>query len=580
MLKQEMSYNKLSSNSSILITLGHNSSVIFYKAGSKPIGYEEERLTGVKSDSSYPEKALSEVFKNLDYEEVVGSTVYISHWFDHFDIDGLPSKYFNHMHFAELVEYFQLTVRPLDSLFTHHDAHAYSTLAFAENFPAITRGNKFYIVMDGFGNNQEVLSIYEQKGIDSLALVKRVYGYGNSLGLLYQYATSFCGMKENQDEYKFLGYESDIQSVLTIEQINNVDIMASKYASLYIDECIINDTIKPTAGYGIIDFASLASTKEDMHRLFGTVIFSIKGFIGDEYHVRVIIGYFVQKCLENCITDIIHVYEIDNAYLSGGCFLNVKLNKLVLDLIPGSVCVNPLAGDQGAAIGMHRKLSDSGFNFSDLCFGARAEKQFGVSEKLQLLSSNVVIFGHKEPFIEAVEYFISRNFIVNIMHGQMEFGPRALCNTTTLALPTAANTAYINYVNNRNEVMPMAPVMLESNAKKLLSDLDVKRVIGSNKFMIITHDFMGTDVSKYRGIMHSKPLSEGYTCRPQIIDDQNSIIGKILSSVSNITDCLINTSFNTHGRPILFSYDSAIADYKKQKLKDIENKVVLIMLIN
>ena len=37
---------------SLLITLGHNSSAIFVD-GDTLIGYEEERLTGIKSDSQF-----------------------------------------------------------------------------------------------------------------------------------------------------------------------------------------------------------------------------------------------------------------------------------------------------------------------------------------------------------------------------------------------------------------------------------------------------------------------------------------------------------------------------------------------
>jgi predicted NodU family carbamoyl transferase len=49
--------------------------------------------------------------------------------------------------------------------------------------------------------------------------------------------------------------------------------------------------------------------------------------------------------------------------------------------------------------------------------------------------------------------------VVNIKRSGQEFGPRALCHTTTLALPTKKLSHEINVMNARNEVMPMAPVM-------------------------------------------------------------------------------------------------------------------------
>jgi carbamoyltransferase len=159
----------------------------------------------------------------------------------------------------------------------------------------------------------------------------------------------------------------------------------------------------------------------------------------------------------------------------------------------------------------------------------------------------------------------------------MEFGPRALCNTTTLANPTEDNVRYINMVNNRNEVMPMAPVILEYNAEILMCENKINRVVGSNKFMIMAHNVKGFFVDGNRGVMHVKPDGLNYTCRPQVINNNsNSNIARILENSGYM--CLINTSFNTHGRPILFSVQNAIDDFRKQREKDLENIIYLVIL--
>lgn len=573
---------------SILITLGHNSSVIFFQPGSNPIGYEEERLSGIKSDSSYPILALEKVLSQLQHSQITGCNVFISHWFDHFELEAFPKKYFKSEHFNRLVEEYEWCIIPLTSQFTHHDAHAYSTLAFSENFPTGVIGDKHFIVVDGFGNNQEVISIYKQldDGRSSLLPIKRVYGYENSLGLLYQYATSFCGMKENQDEYKFLGYESDIKKVLSSVQIENLDIQTYKFSMEFMSNCLQVHNEKPVASNDtIIDFVKLATTKEKMHSMFSHVLKTAFNDVESNISIddtldrnRTVIGYFAQACLEQCLLRIIKKYDMQNVYLSGGCFLNVKLNKLILDSVKGCVCVNPLSGDQGAAIGMFRKYTNTQFDFADLCFGVRDRVELAMATKVMLINESIYNYSHETELINAASYFIGEGFIVNILQGDMEFGPRALCNTSTLALPTAENTAYINKVNERNEVMPMAPVMLKAKAAKLLKETDTRRVIGSNKYMIITHDFIGPDTENYRGILHTKPKQPGYTCRPQIIYDANSNIGRILSDLSHMTDCLINTSFNTHGRPILYAFESAIEDFRKQKRKDSEQRLILLIL--
>jgi carbamoyltransferase len=583
-------------NKSFLITLGHNSSVIYFEGnGAKPIGYEEERLSKKKSDSSYPILAFEKVLSQLHSEQIDGSNVFISHWFDNFEIESFPKKYFNHSHFNSVVEDYGLNVIPLSSQFTHHDAHAYSTLAFAENFKQNERvsGDKHYIVADGFGNNQEVISIYKECLIgDRVVLepIHKVYGYTNSLGLLYQHATSYTGMKENQDEYKFLGYESSIKNVLSIDQIEGLSLRAYNCSMQFMKTALNKNTHYTSDGYvneytGIdIEYLHDAKCKNfqefiDIENCF----LYPNNVVHNDETVKIVIGFYVQSIIENCLLRIIEKFQIKNAYLSGGCFLNVKLNKLVLDSIPGYICVNPLSGDQGAAIGLFRKYTNSKFNFSDLCFGVRQYEAKPYSDMLKFAEENIFFYEDDGDFVEGVIYALNEGLIVNVIQGNMEFGPRALCNTSTLAMPTAENAAYINKVNDRNEVMPMAPVISEDFARSHIGNNRL-RVIGSNHYMIITHDYKANSgrlyssgtveyAREHRGVLHSKPIRSGFTCRPQIVSGTSNI-AKIVENFG----ALINTSFNTHGTPILYSIDDAIEDFKKQQKNDSEEKLILIIL--
>ena len=53
-----MNTEKIKSNY-LLITLGHNSSALFVDSDDKVIGYEQERLSGIKSDSQFPMDAIN-----------------------------------------------------------------------------------------------------------------------------------------------------------------------------------------------------------------------------------------------------------------------------------------------------------------------------------------------------------------------------------------------------------------------------------------------------------------------------------------------------------------------------------------
>jgi predicted NodU family carbamoyl transferase len=87
--------------------------------------------------------------------------------------------------------------------------------------------------------------------------------------------------------------------------------------------------------------------------------------------------------------------------------------------------------------------------------------------------------------------------------------------------------------------------------------------------MIITYDYDDDNLLNqgYKGAMHKYPNGIGYSGRPQMVHrNSNSPVRDILCRVDSL--CLINTSFNTHGNPILFTLDECIADFKKQIKQD------------
>ena len=162
----------------------------------------------------------------------------------------------------------------------------------------------------------------------------------------------------------------------------------------------------------------------------------------------------------------------------------------------------------------------------------------------------------------------------------MEFGPRALCMTTTLFLPTAENTAANNHMNGRNEVMPCAPVCTKRNANIMFDENELNRVIGSDGYMICTHEYQKHVhyCSLRSGAMHVKPNDQmAYTGRPQIIYGLTNYMAQILNEVQQLTGIeplfLVNTSFNVHGQPIVFDLHAIIENYKYQCEHAVPGKV-------
>lgn len=562
----------------LLLTLGHNSSAIFVdNSGDKQkvIGYEQERLSGIKADSQFPFDAINEIEKHVGFDKMKGCIVLISHWFNS-HVESVVSKYYPKNANAKINSYQPERVvwTHAENKFTHHDAHAYSAYAFYKYHKEPCSTKPLYcIVADGFGNDEEVLSIYCKRGDNKPELLHRCYDLYASLGLFYQYATSFVGMKENQDEYKFLGYEAHISEEFTEITLSRICGLAYKKMQK-LSEQIMRATEPDidTENQSVINFDKLLDVKKYWHSCFAEVLHEIKIDDNRSFKARCAIAYYIQSVIENIILGLISKYEMNNVCVAGGCFYNVKLNNAILNHINGDFCAMPLAGDQGAAIGMYEYYDNCGiykFDFGNLCWGVRtlynAEK---LLNNIPGVYYTNVISDYTTTFIAQK---IANGEIVNIVRGNMEFGPRALCHTSTLALPTTKNIAAINEMNNRNEVMPCAPVCTRENAELLFNETELKRTIGSDKYMICTHNYDKQFSVQYGGVMHKKPLEFVYTGRPQIVDEDceyDKFMYDILTAVEDICDakCLVNTSFNVHGRPIAFDIMDIIHNFNYQTI--------------
>lgn len=574
----------------LLITLGHNSSAIFVDNSSFEeteksciIGYEEERLSRIKADSQFPIDAINEIKYNVGLNRMKGCEILISHWFNFTGIET-PNKYIT-LQDINMLKEISTNIKLVNEGFTHHDAHAYSAYEFRDYFKK-QEGNipVYCIVADGFGNNEEVLSIYRRDTGKKPELVKRFYGYEKSLGLFYQYATSFVGMKENQDEYKFLGYEAHINEAFGDAEIRILAEESDKIVESF-KNAYSSDDIK-LSFTGIcgreINYDKLTETKENWHKLFADILnklcFDNKGFTTPA--ARVAIAFVVQRTVEKIINCIVASFGIKYLCLAGGLFYNVKLNNSILTSltnVDGNLSIMPLAGDQGAAIGMYAAEEDTPqFPFRTLAIGTR--RLYNINK----FADNENIFVEQIPQIGDTESIrclvseiadhIANGRIVNIVYGNMEFGPRALCNTSSVFLPNAELTAENNANNKRNEVMPCAPVCTPFTAANLFSKDELERVIGSLNFMICTLHYTKPHSNMYDGVMHNETLSTKYTGRPQIVQ-VDSFMHKLLSRVQNITDmkCLVNTSFNNHGNPIVFDTADIISNHKMQCERAIAN---------
>ena len=532
---------------SLVLTLGHNASAIAIQDGHILGGYEEERFTKIKSDSAFPIQSINRLkyYFGSDFDDVC-----VGHWFTAGSI--VNGKYID----METIKAISTDVYSIDNGLSHHDSHMLSTQAFGKcyDFPA----DHMVLVADGFGTFGECISVYNKSATGS-QLLARYFGYSKSLGMLYQYATAYLGMKMHNHEYKMLGYEAHIHEVLSVDKLVRLfDIIASDAHDRvkYLYNVPIELDTDP-----IVSKSALAATQHEITNLLDSVLERLELRDISQFTKRVVIAHYVQSIVESVIGSIVSLYKPQNLMVVGGLFYNVKLNHKLADMV-GKFSVFPLAGDQGAGLGVYHA------NHRDLIWPGHLN--WGHRDLSQVTEGDGIV---KTPDLtEAISLAIielDKNGMVNVVRGSMEFGPRSLCNTATIAKPTMEVVEKINAMNDRTTVMPMAPAMTYEQAAERLLNID--KVVGSLEYMVVTRDVRSEFTDSMLGGSHFYKLSSRHTCRPQIINRDDVMMRTLLNTFGP----LINTSFNFHGVPIAFEKDTIEYSHKMQR-KNSDIKTIIL----
>lgn len=528
----------------LLLTLGHNSSAILIEDNKIVWGYETERVTGVKSDSRFPKPVLDHV------GNVKPDMVYVTHWAPDGNLSSMSAKHWD----ASIFD--NIPVRTLTFDRTHHDTHIAAAMCYA-GADFCNQPNVYGVVVDGFGTLGEHLSVY--KIVDGKPhLVRRVHGYETSLGLWYQYATAFMGMKMHEDEYKLLGYETRVNE----DDACRLTMDAAVQAGVMLDK--MNRSVYGSKFDPAYNISALSAVKDE--------IFSHLTRVCRDYNIqdpfkpeaRAILAFYVQSVLEHVMLTITGELPAEHLLLSGGVFYNVKLNKRLIDSTTGQICVYPLAGDQGNAIGLYA-MDHPEFQFpADLNWGVRSLRSVGHVPGLYVMD--------EDDAKEFVVSTIKRQGYVNLVRGNMEFGPRAMCNTSTIARPLKDIVHRINTANERNTVMPMAPVM----TRRMYYDLfkDTQHVWKSEHHMIVAMEYREEPDHYLRGVAHEYTWPEHhFTGRPQVVQYTDNFMTDVLITFNHP---LINTSFNFHGKPIAMGMESIVDNHMMQYRRDNSFTTVVI----
>ncbi len=419
--------------------------------------------------------------------------------------------------------------------FDHHKCHAYYGF-FASNF---SKKDKVAIVTADGGGDQANGSIWIHNKNKLLNVYKTNIC---NIGRMYRYATLMIGMKPTEHEYKVMGLAG----------------YALKNEKYYKD--IIN-IYKKTLNVKNGKFFYKIKPKDNF--FYFRNHFKYKRFDTISYAIQKI----TEDLLEKWFVDISKKYKVKNFVFSGGVAQNIKATKKISESKRiAKLFVPPGPGDESLIIGsVYCLLEKLGFKKAHI--QSMSNPYVGPDFKdysfKKIKSDKDLIF--KNTSLNKISQLLKDGKVVaKFSLNNSEFGPRALGNRSILASPFSTDA--VHHINKKIKVrdfwMPFAPSIIDEDFKKLLKNNN------KNSFSYMTSSLNSTENGKKCIPAALHPFDK--TARPQLITKKlNKEYFELIKSFKKKTGvgALLNTSFNLHGEPIVFSPEDAIKTFKKSGLE-------------
>lgn len=369
---------------------------------------------------------------------------------------------------------------------------------------------------------------------------------GNSIASFYGAITKFLKMRVNEHEYKVMGlapYCSNYNRDRTLKKFNGLfwinddlsfgSVGGGNFIAKWLEENLTDDRF---------DAVAAAAQK------------------------------YVENLAADWVSKAIKKTGICNIALSGGFFMNIKVNKVIMELPDvNRLYICPSGGDESCPIGaMYYGVQQMGLDPSVHCNtidNLYLGNVFSESEIVQAIEDNCAGSGYKICRHDEIEVEIAKLLaegkVVARVNGRMEFGARALGNRSILANPAHLDIVKIinEQIKSRDFWMPFACSVLEERAEDYL--VNPKQV--EMKYMAISCETTPLAKVHLTGAIH--PYD--YTARPQIVSAKdNASYYKILKTFESLTKIggVLNTSLNLHGEPMVNSPEEAISTFSRSGL--------------
>jgi carbamoyltransferase len=358
----------------------------------------------------------------------------------------------------------------------------------------------------------------------------------HSLGLLYEDVTAYLGFLHSSDEYK---------------------VMALASYGRPVHERVFRDAVRPGVG-GMYEIQKI-----DFEREFGPR--RRRGEPIEQRHFD--IARSLQAVLEDTVLALARWLHREtgekNLCMAGGVALNCVMNGRLRDRGPfDRIWIQPAAGDAGTALGAALWI-DAQFRRA----ARRVEMEhaylgpaFSDEEIEKFLKWTRQPYRRSGRVEEDTAEILRAGKIIGWFQGRMEFGPRALGSRSILASPIEPSMQQkLNFIKDREDFRPVAPVVLEEEWTRWFSGRDV------SPFMLFIYEVLPEAAGRIPAVTHV----DG-TARVQTVNrSQHPRLYDLLKAFQRRTGVpvLVNTSFNTVGRPIVCTPRDAVETFWSSPLE-------------
>ncbi len=409
---------------------------------------------------------------------------------------------------------------PAFEFIDHHVAHAASAF-YASGFE-----ESAILTLDGRGElATTMLAVGRGHMIERVAEVN----YPHSLGLLYEQVTSYLGFLNSSDEYKVMALASSGDGGLVEEFRAAVHLEPDgTYTVDRLDLSRFGPPRKP--------WEPLEQRHHDVARALQVTLEETALALARWLHART---------------------GLANLCMAGGVALNCVMNARIRDEGPFErIFVQPAAGDAGTSLG-------AAFALDARERGARAEfamrdaylgPSFDDGAIERALERSRLPYTRPPDVAGALADILAQDRIAGWFQGRMEFGPRALGARSIVASPRDPRMKdRLNTIKDREEFRPVAPAVLEERANEYF------QAAAPDPFMLFVSRVLPAREDEIAAARHVDGTARIQTVNRDHAPEFHRLISAFAERTG--TPVVVNTSFNSLGRPIVCTPQDALECY-------------------